>query len=103
MNFLLWAKRFTGVCCICLFLIFLGLLIGYTYSVLESPYGGFNLAVVIFLTSLASGTLLFGTAGANLLTGKYQEHQHTLYRIWLVLGFLTFFLFVSALAMVPVR
>lgn len=104
MNLLVWAKRFIGVCCVCLFLFFMWLLIGYTRSILEnmtSLRGIFNLIVIALLTSLTSAALLFGTAGASLLTGKYQKHRYTLHRTWLILGLLSFFLFLSVLSAVP--
>ena len=102
MDLLLWTKRFIGVCCVCLFLIFIWLLQGYTRSALESPYGSiFDFGVIALLASLVCGALLFGTAGATLLTGKYHEHRSILGWSWLVLGFLTvifFFLALSATA-----
>lgn len=103
MNLLLWTKRFIGVCCVSFFLLFVWLLIGTIHGILYDPYVAINIIIIMLLASFASGTLLFGTAGLSLLTGKYHKHKQTLHRIWLVLGALTFFLFLLAFgASVPV-
>ena len=63
-------------------------------NAVETPYGSiFDLGPMSLLISILCGALLFGTAGAALLTGKYQEHRSTLAWNWYALGFLTIFFF----------
>ena len=99
MNLLLWTKRFIGACCACLFLIFMWILAEFIRNAVETPYGSiFDLGPMSLLISILCGALLFGTAGAALLTGKYQEHRSTLAWNWYALGFLTIFFFLLGLA-----
>ena len=37
-------------------------------------------------TGFVSGSLLLGSVGAVLLTGKYREHRGLFHRIWLVVA-----------------
>ena len=50
------------------------------------PYVQRGFGTIMEYTGFLSGSLLLGSIGAILLTGKYSEHRELFHRIWLVIA-----------------
>jgi uncharacterized membrane protein YdcZ (DUF606 family) len=79
-----WIDSIVGICCLLVALWLVPMLLLDFFQL--DPFIRRGFAVIMQYTSFVTGSLLLGSVGVGLLTGKYRKNRKIFHRIWLVMG-----------------
>ena len=79
-----WIEAITGTCCLLVALWLAPMFLRGLFQL--DPYVQRGFGTIMEYTGFVSGSLLLGSVGAVLLTGKNREHRGQFHRIWLVVA-----------------